>query len=112
MKSAVAKFLYPSLIFLEIENPPDRNRKTDLIELLAKLRATTIFPNALPKREGGIADLLAGGKAHLIYLMPEVVECISSKENDVRDAIKEALQEINRMLLGELADLKKLPDSK
>jgi len=90
-----------------------RNRKQDLIELLSKLRTTTIFTNALPKKEGcGIVDLLSGGKAHLIYLMPEIVECISSKETDLRDAIKEALQEINKMLLGELAELKKIGDSK
>ena len=88
-----------------------RNRKTDLIELLSKLRSISVFSNALPKKEGGIADLLGGGKAHLVYLMPEIVECISSKEGDLREAIKEVLQEVNRMLLGELADLKKLPDS-
>ncbi len=80
-----------------------------MIDLLEKLKQTTIFTNALPKREGGIADLLAGSRAHLIYLMPEIVECISSREADLRDAIKDVLQQINKMLLGELAELKKLP---
>ncbi len=82
------------------------------MELLAKLKDTAIFPDALPRQEGGIADLLAGKRAHLMYLMPEIVECISSREADLREAIKDMLQEINRMLLGELAEMKKLPEGK
>ena len=81
--------------------------------MLEKLKETSIFPDALPKREGGIADLLAGRRAHLVYLLPEIVECISSREADLREAIKEILQEINRMLLGDIADMRKLlPESK
>jgi len=71
-----------------------------LIELLKKLREVSIFPDALPK-EGGMTDILRGTKAHLIYLMPEIVDCTKTKEPDLIEACKEMLMEYAKIVLGE-----------
>eukprot|EP00826_Nyctotherus_ovalis_P047211 TRINITY_DN5401_c0_g1_i2.p1 TRINITY_DN5401_c0_g1~~TRINITY_DN5401_c0_g1_i2.p1 ORF type:complete len:166 (+),score=16.68 TRINITY_DN5401_c0_g1_i2:65-499(+) len=86
------------------------NRKTDLVELLCKLREIVIFPHALPKHGGTRSELLLGEKAHLVYLMPAILECITTKEEDLREAIRHTLCDINRMVLGEYSEAKKLPD--
>ena len=38
-------------------------------------------------------------KGHLISIMPELVECIESKDIEVRDMTKEILSQISKMLL-------------
>jgi len=84
-------------------------RRQTLIDLISKLRQISIFPNSLPAKEGGIIDTLKGGKAHLIYLMPEIVDGITTKEPELRAILKGAMIDINRMLLGDIAELKELP---
>jgi len=79
---------------------------------LSKLRKIVIFPHALPEHSGKRSELLIGEKAHLIYLMPAILECISTKEEDLRDAIRQTLCDINKMVLGEFAEVKKLPEIK
>ena len=71
-----------------------------LIDLLRNLRKISIFPNSLPK-QGGMEDILGGEKGHLIYLMPEIVDCTSTKETDLRDELKTTLLEYNKILLGQ-----------
>ena len=88
-----------------------RQRVTDVVELLAKLKELRIFPNAVPRGTGGMGELLANDRAHLVYIMPAIVDCISTKEGELRDAIKDILQEIGRMLIGELPELKSIASS-
>eukprot|EP00826_Nyctotherus_ovalis_P045434 TRINITY_DN5032_c1_g1_i1.p1 TRINITY_DN5032_c1_g1~~TRINITY_DN5032_c1_g1_i1.p1 ORF type:complete len:217 (+),score=76.64 TRINITY_DN5032_c1_g1_i1:81-731(+) len=84
-------------------------RRHTLLNIMAKLRRISIFPNSLPAKEGAIIAFLKGGKAHLIYLMPEIVECITTKEPELRSVLKEVMVDINMMLLGDIAKLKELP---
>lgn len=68
--------------------------------MLQRLKEVSVFPGALPKK-GGMEDLLGGGKAHLVFLMPEIVDCTATKETDLIDAFKDILFEYSRILLGE-----------
>ena len=76
-----------------------RERKTELIKLLKKLREVSVFADGLPK-EGGMIDILGGAKGHLIYLMAEIVDCARTKEPDLIEACKEMLMEYAKILLG------------
>ena len=87
-----------------------RHRSLELVELITRLRKINIFPNSLPKKEKGNSELLAGEKAHLIYLMPEVVECMTTKEASLREVIKDLIKDVNKMMLGELVELTELPE--
>jgi len=73
-----------------------------------KLKDTEMIPNILPVEEERIEELLNKEKAHLIYLMPELINCISTKEHDLREALKATLQEVNEMILGKASKISKL----
>lgn len=75
------------------------------------MKTTQIFPNSLPVKEGLANKLLENERSHLIYLMPEFVECISTRENDLKEALQDVLNDIARMLVGDFSELKKLLDN-
>eukprot|EP00826_Nyctotherus_ovalis_P005930 TRINITY_DN11355_c0_g1_i3.p3 TRINITY_DN11355_c0_g1~~TRINITY_DN11355_c0_g1_i3.p3 ORF type:complete len:109 (+),score=17.29 TRINITY_DN11355_c0_g1_i3:452-778(+) len=105
MRRGMREYLYHGIV---ICNP--RYRSFELTELITKLRAISIFPNTLPKREKDDNELLKGEKAHLIYLMPELVECMVTKEENLREAVRDIIKDVNKMMLGELVELTVLPE--
>ena len=40
--------------------------------------------NSLPMKETSIGNILVGDQGHLIYLIPELINCLSTKEPDLR----------------------------
>ena len=73
--------------------------------MIERLRRISIFPNSMGECKSEVAELLAKEKAHLVYLMPEVVECLSTKEPDLRNSLKEFLKDVNRMTMSKLTKL-------
>jgi len=69
-----------------------------------------VFPGSLPKKENGVAEVVNGEKAHLIYLIPDITDCISTKEAGISNAIKEILLEIGQVMMGESVNTSLLPD--
>lgn len=54
--------------------------------------------------------MVTGEKAHLIYLMPNIINCIATKESDLRNAVRKALLDVNETILGGPAVFSMLPD--
>ncbi len=72
-----------------------------MISLLEKLTETTITANSLPQKKEVTRRIFATGKGHLVYLMPEMVECINSKEVELRLAVKDVLMKLSELLIGD-----------
>ena len=72
---------------------------------MKKLKELSIFPNSLPKQKSNIPELVAKEKVHLIYIMPSIIECLSTKEGDLRKALMEILNDINKLTMSQLKKL-------
>ena len=67
-----------------------------MIGLLNKLKKTKL--EITDQTEDIEQAMYNTGKGHLIAMMPELVPCISTKENELREKIKEILFEISEIL--------------
>lgn len=55
-----------------------------------------------------MTEILTSDKAHLIYLMPEIIECVTSKEEELKTIVRDLLKELGQMVQIKLPNLKKL----
>jgi len=74
----------------------NRNKAQDLIYLLDKLMKVKIDRTKQEEYD----EIYETGKGHLILIMPELVECIGTKEIELRNKVKEILLEISDILIG------------
>jgi len=68
-----------------------------VVNLLEKLKSMKI--RNLPQRGRMTKVLFDLGKGHLVYLMPVFIECIETREMELRDSIKDILSEISTSIV-------------
>ena len=68
------------------------------LKLLDKLRMAKIYmEDGIQKITQPVFD---AGKGHLIHIMPELIDCIVTKEIDLRSKIKEILYDVSCLVVN------------
>lgn len=72
-----------------------RSRITEMIFVLEKLKNLDLVEGCLTKEGGKREALIEGKKAHLMLLMPLLSHCVTSKELEIRDKLKDIFLSIS-----------------
>lgn len=69
----------------------------DIIELINKLQEIKTNIGSQDNKN----NVLNNGKGHLLYLLPTFIDCLSSKELELKDKVKGILKETSLLLIGD-----------
>lgn len=75
-----------------------RSRLTEVAFILERLKSLEIYPNLLVDENEQIPQHLRGKKSHLIQLLPLLADCVTSKEAELKEYLKDIFFEISKEL--------------